>query len=73
MKKSIFGMLLTMESLFMGFTTLVALYYHHTAGESDWKALLWTTVITFACGTLLTSYGHTKLGRTTKQLSHEGT
>lgn len=72
MKKSIFGMLLTMESLFMGFTTLVALYYHHTAGESDWKALLWTTVITFACGTLLTSYGHTKLGRTTKQLSRGG-
>lgn len=72
MKKSIFGTLLTMQSLFMGFNTLVALYYHYTLGETDWKAFLWTTVITLLSGVLLTSYGHTKLGRRNKQLSRGG-
>ncbi|MBQ8968259.1 MAG: TrkH family potassium uptake protein [Bacteroidaceae bacterium] len=72
MKKSIFGMLLTLESLFMAFTLAVALYYHYTLGETDWKAFLWTTVITLLSGVLLTSYGHTKLGRSQKQLSRGG-
>ena len=72
MKKSVFGMLLTMESLFLGFNTLVALYYHYTLGETDWKAFAWTTAITFVSGVLLTSYGHTKLGRNSQQLSRGG-
>lgn len=72
MKKSVFGMLLTMESLFLGFNTLVALYYHYTLGETDWKAFAWTTAITFVSGVLLTSYGHTKLGRKSQQLSRGG-
>ncbi len=72
MKKSIFGMLLTMESLFMGFVTLVALYYNYTQGETDWKAFAITTGVTFVFGTLLTAYGHTKVGRRNTSLSRGG-
>lgn len=72
MKKSIFGMLLTMESLFMGFVTLAALYYHYKLGEEDWKAFAITTGITFVSGVLLTAYGHTKMGRQQQQLSRGG-
>ncbi len=72
MKKSIFGMLLMMESLFMAFITLVCLYYYYTEGESDWKAFALTTGITFLSGMLLTAYGHTSYGRTQHQLSRGG-
>ncbi|MBR1787974.1 MAG: TrkH family potassium uptake protein [Bacteroidaceae bacterium] len=72
MKKSIFGMLLTLESLFLAFVLAVAVYYHYTLGETDWKAFAWTTAITFLTGTSLTAYGHTKYGRTQKQLTRGG-
>ncbi|MBQ8050123.1 MAG: TrkH family potassium uptake protein [Bacteroidaceae bacterium] len=72
MKKSIFGMLLMMESLFMAFNTLVALYYHHKLGEQDWKAFAITAAITFLSGFVLYAYGHTRLGRSNPQLSRGG-
>ncbi len=72
MKKSIFGMLLMVEGLFMGATTLVALYFHYMLGETDWKALGLTAIITFLCGAALTIYGHTKMGRKQKTLSRSG-
>ena len=72
MKKSVFGILLMMESQFLALITLVALYYHFTEGETDWKAFGVTTGITFLFGAMLTLYGHTKLGRTEKQLSRGG-
>ena len=65
-------MSLTMESLFMAFVAVVALYYHYTLGEQDWKAFALTAAITFVCGALLTGYGHTHLGRSQKQLSRGG-
>ena len=65
-------MLLTMESLFMAFVTLVAFYYHHTLGETDWKAFALTTGITFVAGAVLTAYGHTRMGRKEQQLSRGG-
>lgn len=72
MKKSIFGMLLMMESLFLGFTTLVALYYHYRLGETDWQDFALSTSITFLSGLCLTLYGHTHLGRRNAQLSRGG-
>ncbi len=72
MKKSIFGMLLTMESLFIALVAVVAFYYHYTEGEQDWKAFAVTAGITFVSGILLTAYGHTELGRSQKQLSRGG-
>lgn len=72
MKKSIFGMLLTMESLFIGCVALVAFYYHCKLGEQDWKAFALTAAITFVCGSLLTAYGHTNLGRRNPTLSRGG-
>ena len=72
MKKSIFGMLLTLESLFIASVALVAFYYHCSQGEEDWMAFALTAGITFLCGMLLTAYGHTDLGRSQKQLSRGG-
>ena len=72
MKKSIFGLLLVMESLFMALTTAVAFYYHCISGENDWEAFAMTTGITFLSGILLTAYGHTRLGRRYTQLSRGG-
>ena len=69
MKKSIFGMLLTMESLFIALVAVVAFYYHYTEGEQDWKAFALTAAITFVCGIILTAYGHTHLGRRNPTLS----
>lgn len=46
----IFGALLLMEGLFMGISTLVALYYHEVAGEEDWLQLLIATLITMSLG-----------------------
>ena len=65
-------MLLTVESLFMAFVTLVALYYHHTLGENDWEAFAITTAITLAAGMGLIAYGHTRMGRSEQQLSRGG-
>ena len=72
MKKSIFGILLVMEGLFLLFNTAVAYYYHCTLGEADWKAFAWTTAVTLLSGFLLTTYGHTRFGRSEKQLSRGG-
>ena len=65
-------MLLMMESLFLAFTTLVALYYHYTLGETDWKIFALTTALTFLSGAGLTAYGHTRFGRTRQTLSRGG-
>ena len=65
-------MLLMLESLFLAFVTSVALYYHYTLGETDWKAFALTTAITLLAGVVLTSYGHTKYGRSQTQLSRGG-
>ena len=65
-------MLLMMESLFLGFTTLVALYYHYRLGETDWQDFALSTSITFLSGLCLTLYGHTHLGRRNAQLSRGG-
>ena len=72
MKKSIFGILLMLESIFLAFTTLVALYYHYRWGETDWKAFALTTAITFTSGFLLACYGHTRMGRSRPELSRGG-
>ncbi len=46
----IFGVLMLMEAGFMGLSTVVALYYRSTAGESDWWTLLLGTLVTAAAG-----------------------
>ena len=46
----IFGVLLLMESFFMGLSTLVALFYRHTQGEDDWQALLLAALLTLSLG-----------------------
>ncbi|MBO7067967.1 MAG: TrkH family potassium uptake protein [Bacteroidaceae bacterium] len=46
MKKSIFGVLIMMESLFLGLSLLVALIY----SETCWKAFLGTAVVAFVLG-----------------------
>lgn len=58
----IFGVLLLMESFFMGVSSVVALYYHHTEGEEDWKALLGISALILSLGYLLlaTSRKHSR-------------
>lgn len=51
----ILGVLLFMEGCFMGISTLVAFYYHHVAGESDWLPLFVTTALTLGLGSGLWS------------------
>lgn len=46
----IFGVLTLMEACFMGLSTLVAVYYHQTAGEEDWTVLLGCTLLTGLVG-----------------------
>lgn len=53
----IYGVLLLMESLFLGISTAVALYYHYETGDSDWIALLVTTIISVLLGVLLFKTG----------------
>lgn len=53
----LYGVLLLMESFFLGLSTVVALYYHHVAGESDWSALLTTTVLALVAGGILYKTG----------------
>lgn len=72
MKKSIFGLLLMMEAIFLAVTTLVALYYHYTLGESDWKAFALTTAITLLSGATLTVYGRAGSDSRKRQLSRGG-
>ncbi len=65
MKRSLFGMLLMMESLFMAGVLLCSVYFHFAYGDTDWLAFLITTVTTFLAGLLLWQYGrmraHTKI------------
>ncbi|MDE6633698.1 MAG: hypothetical protein K2J96_00360, partial [Bacteroidaceae bacterium] len=72
MKKSIFGLLLMMEAVFLAVTTLVALYYHYTLGESDWEAFALTTAITLLSGATLTVYGRAGSDSRKRQLSRGG-
>ena len=55
MKKSIFGILILMESLFLGLCTLVALFY----GEEDWRAFFWTTLVALCVGSFCKWWGST--------------
>lgn len=50
MKKSVFGILLMMEGLFVLSALLVSLYYFVTEGEDDWWSLALTAVICFGVG-----------------------
>ncbi len=50
MKKKIIGQNLLMVSLLMLASAFVALYYNTKYGETDFWALLWTSVITFGVG-----------------------
>ena len=65
----IFGVLLLMEAGFMGLSTVVALYYHYTLGESDWWTLLLGTAITATVG-FVTWYGSRE--HSTKITTREG-
>lgn len=58
----ILSVLLLMEGCFMGVSTLVALYYHKIADETDWLPLLVTTLITFSIGIGMwaTSHKHSR-------------
>lgn len=53
MKKSIFGILLLVESFFLGLCTAVALFYD----EGDWQAFLLTTLIAIGVGSLCKWWG----------------
>ena len=53
MKKSIFGILIMMESLFLGFSFIVALF----CGESGWKVFLGTAVFAFVLGSIFKYLG----------------
>ncbi len=63
MKKSIFGMLLAMEGLFMTGVLLVSLYYHFSCGDSDWPAFAVTAAVTYVSGLLLWLIGRKKQGQ----------
>ena len=53
----LYGVLLLVESFFLGLSTVVALYYYIEVGETDWKALLATTVFALLMGLLLYKSG----------------
>lgn len=53
MKKSIFGILILVESCFLALSTLVSLCY----GEEDWHALLLTTLIALCVGSFCKWWG----------------
>lgn len=46
----VYGVLMLSESLFLGLSTGVAVYYHYAIGERDWTALLATTIIALTLG-----------------------
>lgn len=50
MKKSIFGILLMMEGLFVLMALAVSLFYYYTEGEDDWQSLAITAGVSFAIG-----------------------
>lgn len=49
----ILGMLVMLESVFLGIATLVALFYHIALGEADFLPLLITTLVALTVGGLL--------------------
>ena len=59
----LYGVLLLMESLFLGLSTLVAVFYHFECGESDWVALAITTAIALVSGFALYRSGTHLRGR----------
>lgn len=52
MKKSIFGLLLMLEGVFVTLAFLVALYCHFVYQEEDWKALGITAALCFSIGSI---------------------
>lgn len=50
MKKSIFGILLMVEGIFVLLALAVSLYYYFTQGEDDWKCLAVTAAACFVIG-----------------------
>ncbi len=58
MKKVIFGMLLSMESIFLLVALGCALFYHFRSGEGDWLPLALTATVTLLVGISLWVYGH---------------
>lgn len=50
MKKSIFGILLMVEGVFVLIALAVSLYYHFTQGEDDWQSLAITAAACFLTG-----------------------
>lgn len=62
MKKSIFGMLITMEGLFLVGVLCFSLYYRHTCGDQDWQAFAITSGVTLLSGMLLCLLGRKKEG-----------
>ncbi len=57
MKRSLFGMLMMMESLFMAGVLVCSVYFHFAYGDEDWAAFSVTTAVTFLSGLLLWLYG----------------
>lgn len=53
----VYGVLLLVESFFLGLSTLVALFYHYTLGESDWIAFAATTLLANVIGWILLRTG----------------
>lgn len=54
----LYGVLLLMESFFLGLSTAVALFYHYEVGESDWMALLTTTLLSLGLGIVFYKTGN---------------
>lgn len=46
----LYGLLLLIESFFLGLSSCVAVFYHYECGETDWKALSVSTVICLILG-----------------------
>ncbi len=63
MKKTLFGMLLLMESAFLAGVLAVAIYYHATEGDTDWLPFAITTALTALTGGALYTWGRLRSGR----------
>lgn len=59
----LYGMLLMMESFFLGLSTIVAVYFHYQVGDNDWKALLATTILALVLGAVLSKTGNRRITR----------
>lgn len=54
----LYGLLLLMESFFLGLSTCVSVFYHYESGDNDWLALGITTVLTLVVGCVLFKTGN---------------